>query len=827
MVPPLIKEFVYRIVLPSALLSAAVIRPSFISIGYVILGLFSALVPSISAQFPTPRRLQAYLIFTVFYTAVCLICQIVYQIYEAVHRKHEIDYAASCNSTGFELLRSFGFIRFHANSGFESSRSIFPEILTFPIAAFTTGVVCFLSHREEEIDVVGTVQTVRSNQATPTRPAAGKGPVAKAFISAFKRLSNFSIILFAAIVGCIQPSLLNFLYFFAFLFVTTWWASYKPLRYRNFNFIKKILILYAIFHLTVVYAYQIPLVHQSWIPAKSLVARLVGLSVLMDSSCPDWWKFPFVPVDNDDSAVNTWPKYANPIVLLVFFYTLVLQYAATRNGTRNYFDEEDTGSSVHEERLASGGTVDTVVDDAISVASTSAGSSSGRQRGTTLLLASPDHGEDEDPSRERAQGEAGDGIPLKKVTSKNIDRRKISHIFNAPGEEESAASKGMVAILSLLVYHAYALALASMMVWALLYHSVFSLCLLILTCAVWIFRDSRGVSFKLAPLIIFYIEFLLLLQYVLCMEITEVTKQFTWMEWMGISLTKDAVHAMVNLVIKVFLSLPVFLLLRLSRRERFYESLSEYERARRASSSYGTFSSAGRRPRTASIVTNKGTALACVLQYISSRVAIYFIFVVSLTLLLVATNFKPNFYTIGFFCIWALSILYLKVSFRLFRGVAYAFWLSLTVYTSVVIIVLYVYQFPAVSAWFQEQTHLSQTWLDAIGLVDYSALGESGALFLRLFAPICLFVVTMLQLKFFHDPWMSAVHPNRNRNATETVEELPVSTPHSTGEIDLGSAEPKWMNYHLAPPPKTSISTRNLFSPQTLASIRHATIQLT
>lgn len=46
-------------------------------------------------------------------------------------------------------------------------------------------------------------------------------------------------------------------------------------------------------------------------------------------------------------------------------------------------------------------------------------------------------------------------------------------------------------------------------------------------------------------------------------------------------------------IFQLLLSLPVFLLLRLSRREKFYESLSEHERNRRTQS-YGTFTSSGR-----------------------------------------------------------------------------------------------------------------------------------------------------------------------------------------------------------------------------------------
>uniref|UniRef100_A0A0K0D0A4 PRT_C domain-containing protein n=1 Tax=Angiostrongylus cantonensis TaxID=6313 RepID=A0A0K0D0A4_ANGCA len=67
-------------------------------------------------------------------------------------------------------------------------------------------------------------------------------------------------------------------------------------------------------------------------------------------------------------------------------------------------------------------------------------------------------------------------------------------------------------------------------------------------------------------------------------------------------------------------------------------------------------------------------------------------------------------------------------------------------------LVEYKFQFPEVwTRW----TGLDKEWNDDIGLINYSDVGESGALFVRLFTPISLFVVAMLQLKFFHDPWMA------------------------------------------------------------------------
>ncbi|RCN24847.1 hypothetical protein ANCCAN_29448 [Ancylostoma caninum] len=68
----------------------------------------------------------------------------------------------------------------------------------------------------------------------------------------------------------------------------------------------------------------------------------------------------------------------------------------------------------------------------------------------------------------------------------------------------------------------------------------------------------------------------------------------------------------------------------------------------------------------------------------------------------------------------------LTTSFGFFCRIAYPFWLSLILYTSVVIISLYVYQFPDFPDVWTKWTGLDKKWNDDIGLINYSNAGESG-----------------------------------------------------------------------------------------------------
>ncbi|EFO87298.1 hypothetical protein CRE_25815 [Caenorhabditis remanei] len=802
-VPPFVKSCTVKLLLPGALLAAAIIRPSFLSIGYVVLALLSAVVPPIRKSLALPKIVGTFVTITFLFCLAVALGIGSYQISEQFVHKNDRTYI--CNRSDTTLFRSIGLVRFHPTGTFDSTRAFLPEIIALSASLLSFIIVMFMSHRDEQLDTVGDVVTVRSESGREQRRQRKMAAIMWSAIgNSLRRLTNFVIFLFTAYVGIVKPSVSNSIYFGAFLFISTWWATYTPLRHGVYNQIKKFLIFYSAIHVLVLYTYQIPIVHNSWLPTGSFLSRLFGLTVLMDSSCPEWWKFPFVAPDfNDDDLIMKWPLYANPIVVLIFYYLTVAQYKFTRNGSRQYIDDNDYGSSVHEEvsfrfnrflllhRFASGATVDTNVDDVgqlISISESSA-APSGRGRGNTLLLstASSSHEDEQGRARSRSplrNGEGQNSIPMRKVTSQVVDRNKLSNIFNSPGDKESAASKGMIAVMTFVIFHSYSIALTAMMTWALLYHSIFGLILLILTCILWIFRDTRRSSFTMAPLILLYIEFLLVLQYFLSMDIHQEIGDPAWMNFVGIEWATLPVHALIILCVQTLLSLPVFLLLRLARREKYYESLSDFERQRRINS-YGTFGASKTGAGGVAVAKDpKSRKFAAFVEYLSNKVSIYFIFVVSFVLLLVSIHFKPNFYNILFFALWALNLIYLKFSFRLYRGLAYAFWLTLTFYTSFVIIALYIYQFPGVSQWIIDNTNLSKEWLDAIGLVDYSAIGESGALFLQLFAPIALFVVTMLQLKFFHGPWSRATSPRRA--AEDPPTESAVATTSETGRANAG-----------------------------------------
>uniref|UniRef100_A0A183CAA2 Piezo-type mechanosensitive ion channel component n=1 Tax=Globodera pallida TaxID=36090 RepID=A0A183CAA2_GLOPA len=237
-----------------------------------------------------------------------------------------------------------------------------------------------------------------------------------------------------------------------------------------------------------------------------------------------------------------------------------------------------------------------------------------------------------------------------------------------------------------------------------------------------------------------YVEFLLLAQYVFSMNLHKRELGLTEsVELVGFRLEQSRTDAFMTLLLKIILSLPLFVLLRLHLREDYYNSLSGRERLRYFN--YGTFTpnnsptNAGRRTHTFS--RNEGP-FACISHLLTK----YWIFLTA-------------------FCILA--------SFRFFRKVVFAFFTVLIIYASVVLLSIYCYQFKGVPEFWQNWTGVDETVWNDIGLIDYKA-NEFGVLFTILTKLISLLVVTMLQLKFFHSPWSKLVSDSVGAGHSDDVE---------------------------------------------------------
>ncbi|CAK5101736.1 unnamed protein product [Meloidogyne enterolobii] len=106
--------------------------------------------------------------------------------------------------------------------------------------------------------------------------------------------------------------------------------------------------------------------------------------------------------------------------------------------------------------------------------------------------------------------------------------------------------------------------------------------------------------------------------------------------------------------------------------------------------------------------------------FISKALTKYWIFLVVICLLfntpLASSN---NLFSIGFFIFFVFLLLIFQISFRFFRNTIFAFLTLLIIYSSLVLISIYCYQFPSVPEFLNKLTGLNLKLAEEIGLQKY------------------------------------------------------------------------------------------------------------
>ncbi|KAF4788894.1 hypothetical protein TURU_157112 [Turdus rufiventris] len=114
--------------------------------------------------------------------------------------------------------------------------------------------------------------------------------------------------------GMMVPSLTSAVYFFVFLGLCTWWSCCQAFDPLIFSCLCVLMAIFSAGHLIGLYLYQLQF-FQEVVPPKDFYARLFGVTSLTQTNCSSTWMI----IKNQKLY---WYHHANPILLLVMYYTL-------------------------------------------------------------------------------------------------------------------------------------------------------------------------------------------------------------------------------------------------------------------------------------------------------------------------------------------------------------------------------------------------------------------------------------------------------------------------------------------------------------------------
>uniref|UniRef100_A0A671NMD1 Piezo-type mechanosensitive ion channel component 2-like n=1 Tax=Sinocyclocheilus anshuiensis TaxID=1608454 RepID=A0A671NMD1_9TELE len=299
-------------------------------------------------------------------------------------------------------------------------------------------------------------------------------------------------------------------------------------------------------------------------------------------------------------------------------------------------------------------------------------------------------------------------------------------------EEQGGPPDALVKVFKFIMKQSYICALIAMMAWSITYVSWPTFVFLLWSCTLWMVRDRRKYAMLTSPFMVAYGNLLLVFQYIWCFErLSPVPGFFLKMEVPFSELSS-----------KVLCQLSFWLLLRqtlMERREKMEEEaalgdvkVDEQEKNKEEEEG------------------GENDLMHVIGKLVMALLVKYWIYICGGMFFFVSFEGKIVMYKIVYMMMFLSCVALYQVHYEWWRRILKYFWMSVVVYTMLVLILIYTCQFEnAINTW-SSMTGMSEKALGDIGLEKYS-LSE---LFTRIFIPTSFLLVCILHLHYFHDRFL-------------------------------------------------------------------------
>ncbi|KAL1491500.1 hypothetical protein ABEB36_012089 [Hypothenemus hampei] len=147
--------------------------------------------------------------------------------------------------------------------------------------------------------------------------------------------------------------------------------------------------------------------------------------------------------------------------------------------------------------------------------------------------------------------------------------------------------------------------------------------------------------------------------------------------------------------------------------------------------------------------------------YLKKFLTKFWIWIVAITLFAVAiTGQRMTGFRIVYMALFLIFILSFQLSFTIWRKMMFGFWLVIIIFSMLVLILTYTYQFDNFPRYWTEYLHVPEEQQLDIGLEKF----ETKQLFVRLVTPTFFVIITVVQLHYFHNDFMLLSDP-KNTNS--------------------------------------------------------------
>nr|XP_012601650.1 piezo-type mechanosensitive ion channel component 2 isoform X2 [Microcebus murinus] len=608
--------------------------------------------------------------------------------------------------------------------------------------------------------------------------------------------------------GMMLPSLTSSVYFFVFLGLCTWWSWCRTFDPLLFSCLCVLLAIFTAGHLIGLYLYQFQFFQEA-VPPNDYYARLFGIKSVIQTDCSSTWKI----IVNPELS---WYHHANPILLLVMYYTLAtliriwlqeplvqderpreedralacspIQITAERRRSLWYAthyptDERKLLSMTQDDYKPSDGLLVTVNGNPVDYHTIHPSLPMENGPGKADLYSTPQYRWEpsDEPSEKKEEEEE----------EKEEFEEEQSH-----EEKRSVKVHAMVSVFQFIMKQSYICALIAMMAWSITYHSWLTFVLLIWSCTLWMIRNRRKYAMISSPFMVVYGNLLLILQYIWSFELPEIKKVPGFLE------KKEPGE----LASKILFTITFWLLLRqhLTEQKALQEKealLSEVkigsqeneekdeelqdiqvegeprkeEEEEEAKEEKQERKKEEKEEEEEEEEEDDQDIMKVLGNLVVAMFIKYWIYVCGGMFFFVSFEGKIVMYKIIYMVLFLFCVALYQVHYEWWRRILKYFWMSVVIYTMLVLIFIYTYQFENFPGLWQNMTGLKKEKLEDLGLKQFTV----AELFTRIFIPTSFLLVCILHLHYFHDRFLELTDlksiPSKEDNTIYSIKKkLPI-----------------------------------------------------
>uniref|UniRef100_A0A663EY73 Piezo type mechanosensitive ion channel component 2 n=1 Tax=Aquila chrysaetos chrysaetos TaxID=223781 RepID=A0A663EY73_AQUCH len=565
--------------------------------------------------------------------------------------------------------------------------------------------------------------------------------------------------------GMMVPSLTSAVYFFVFLGLCTWWSCCQAFDPLIFSCLCVLMAIFSAGHLIGLYLYQLQF-FQEVVPPKDFYARLFGVTSLTQTNCSSTWMI----IKNQELH---WYHHANPILLLVMYYTLAtlirlwLQEPIVRSVSRE--DDKEIACSpvpmtaerrrslwyashyTTDERKLLSMTQDEYKPSDVLLVTVNGNPADYHTIHPALPLENGPAKADM-YSTPQYKWEPSDDMSGKKEEEEEEEEEEVTQ-----EEKENVKLHALVSVFQFIMKQSYICALIAMMAWSITYHSWLTFVLLIWSCTLWMIRDRRKYAMISSPFMVFYGNLLLTLQYIWSIEL----KNDELPQVSGFLERKEPGE----LASKILFTITFWLLLRQHLTEQKALQLkeatlsevkvgSEENEEKEEELHEGEVAEEQEEEKEEEEEEEDDEDEQDIMKVLGKLVMAmfikYWIYVCGGMFFFVSFEGRIVMYKIIYMVLFLFCVALYQVHYEWWRRILKYFWMSVVVYTMLVLIFIYTYQFESFPGLWKNMTGLDENKLADLGLKQFSV----AELFTRIFIPTSFLLACILHLHYFHDRFL-------------------------------------------------------------------------